>query len=198
MEDGKVSNSKDSADFCASAQKDVQNEFSKEPAGSPIQPCSEDPKSKKEPEPLPPGLHASQDEAARAALNDANPKSIADNREYGGLIYRDDKGRYGYTTPIMGSDQGVNPYDASVPPNTQIVGDYHTHGDYSIFDPKTGAAVRTSDPLKDHFNSDNFSSDDLLGIQKDGAKIDGYKGYLGTPSGQFKVYDPSTGKTSNL
>ena len=34
------------------------------------------------------GPFATPDDAARAALNSANPQSIRDNREYSGLIYR--------------------------------------------------------------------------------------------------------------
>lgn len=138
----------------------------------------------------------SQDAAAKAALGKANPLSIQDNLEYGGLVYRDKTtGEYGYTGPIKGSDQGVNPFSAPVPSGCELVGDFHTHADYSVVDRNTGAAIRTSDPRRDDFNSDNFSSADVKGIKGVGSSIPGYKGYLGTPSGTFKVYDPSTGVT---
>lgn len=78
------------------------------------------------------------------------------------------------------------------------MGDYHTHADYSVVDRKTGVAIRTSDPSKDDFNSDNFSSTDIRGIIEDGKNNAEYRGYLGTPSGKFKVYDPATGKVSLL
>jgi hypothetical protein len=55
-----------------------------------------------------------------------------------------------------------------------IVADYHTHADYSLADPNTGAAIRTSDPARDDFNSDNFSTQD-----KRSAKALGYDAYLG-------------------
>jgi len=139
------------------------------------------------------GPFKTQDEAARAALEAANPKSIKDNREYSGLIYRDANGQYYYTGPIQGSDQSANPYDAPAPDGTQEVGNYHTHGDYSIADPNTGIAVRTSDPARDEFNSDNFSVQDKKFITQHGAGISGYAGYLGTPSGKFRRYDPATG-----
>lgn len=144
------------------------------------------------------GPFATQDEAAKAALGQANPQSIRDNREYAGLIYRDAQGRYYYSGPIMGSDQGADPSKAPAPAGTQVVGDYHTHGDYSTVDKATGAAVRTSDPSLDQFNSDRFSSTDKTGIASDGAGIPGYKGYLGTPSGTFRSYDPSTGTDTTL
>ena len=78
------------------------------------------------------------------------------------------------------------------------MGDYHTHGDYSTKDPNTGAAVRTNDKTKDEFNSDNFSSPDRQGIAQDARNTPGYKGYLGTPSGKFKKFDPDTGDTTVL
>jgi len=73
------------------------------------------------------------------------------------------------------------------------MGDYHTHGDYSTADPGTGAAVRTSDPAHDDFDSDNFSTTDKSGIATDGTGNPNYRGYLGTPSGTFRSYDPATG-----
>jgi hypothetical protein len=76
--------------------------------------------------------------------------------------------------------------------------DYHTHADYSQVDKKTGSAIKTGDPAKDDFNSDNFSYQDIRGITADGQGVNGYQGYLGTPSGQFKVYDPATRKTMLL
>jgi Domain of unknown function (DUF4329) len=148
--------------------------------------------------PCPAGGFATQDEAARAALTTANPRSIADNREYAGLIYRGSGGRYYYTGPIAGNDQGANPHNAPAPAGAQVVGDYHTHGDYSTADPTTGAAVRTSDPARDDFNSDQFSTTDKRGIARDGAATPGYAGYLGTPGGTFRKYDPSTGSDTSL
>lgn len=139
------------------------------------------------------GPFATQDEAARAALEEANPQSIADNLEYAGLIYRGADGQYYYTGPVKGTDQGANPFAAPAPPGSTVVGDYHTHADYSLADPVTGAAIRTSDPARDDFDSDNFSTTDKTGIASDGAGTPGYAGYLGTPSGTFRKYDPATG-----
>lgn len=141
-----------------------------------------------------------QDHAGRLALAGANPRSIRENLEYGGLIYELPSGRYSYTRPLPGTDQGFNPSSArsTVPPGAIVVGDYHTHGDYSVFDPVTGRAIRTGDPARDAFNSDNFSSADLAGIAADAAGAPNYRGYLGTPSGALKAYDPSTGTTYNI
>jgi hypothetical protein len=139
------------------------------------------------------GPFATRDDAAHAALCAANPASIRDNREYGGLIFRGSDGKYYYTGPLRGTDQGANPAAAAAPAGSTVVGDYHTHGDYSTRDPATGAAVRTSDPARDQFGSDSFSSTDRSGIASDGAGNPDYRGYLGTPSGTFRVYDPATG-----
>ena len=133
----------------------------------------------------------STDGAAYAALSLANPRSIADNLEYGGLVYQQ-YGEYSYTAPIQGSDRGFDPNNAVAPDNANVVGDYHTHGDYSILD-SSGASIRTSDPTRDWADSDNFSPADINGTNSDARGVPGYNGYLGTPSGQFKFYNPATG-----
>ena len=134
---------------------------------------------------------ATQEEAAMAALRDANPQSIRDNLEYGGLIYRDAAGQYHYTTPLAGTAAGFNPGAVTTPPGTTVVGDYHTHGDYSSQD-SSDNAVRTSDPATDVYNSDNFSSTDRTGIASDASGNPDYRGYVGTPSGTFREYNPHT------
>jgi len=144
------------------------------------------------------GPFATQDDAARAALRSANPRSMRANREYAGLIYRGADGQYYYSGPIRGTDQSARPQDAPAPPGAQVVGNYHTHGDYSTADPVTGAAVRTGDPARDDFNSDNFSTTDKRYIANQGTGIPGYAGYLGTPSGTFRRYDPTTGSDTTL
>jgi hypothetical protein len=132
-----------------------------------------------------------QDSAARAALNEANPQSISDNLEYGGLIYQLG-GDYHFTSPLKGTATGFSPSMARqlVPQGALVVGDYHTHGDYSRV--VNGNPMRTRAAL-DQFNSDHFSTSDILGIQSDGRGIPTYRGYLGTPSGVFRVFDPATG-----
>ena len=140
------------------------------------------------------GPYRTQNEAARAALACANPNSIRDNREYSGLIYRGADGQYYYTGPEQGSDQGANPWrDAPIPAGNTEVGYYHTHGDYSTQDSATGAAVRTSDPARDDFDSDNFSGPDRRAAQTHGAGVPGYGGYLAGPGGTFRRYDPASG-----
>lgn len=61
-------------------------------------------------------MFATQDETAKAALNAANPQSIAKNQEFDGVIYRDANGKCGYTDPVGGSDQGFDPSQAPASP----------------------------------------------------------------------------------
>lgn len=143
------------------------------------------------------GPFSSESQAARAALQHANPRSIRDNLEYGGLIYRDTNGQY-WSGPVIGTDAGVSPSRAGSPSGAQVVGDYHTHADYSLTDPVTGNAIRTSDPRRDDYNSDSFSEIDRQGTIKDAMGKESYRGYLGTPSGRFLYYDGKTRAEGSL
>ncbi|MCV2884641.1 DUF4329 domain-containing protein [Aestuariibacter sp. AA17] len=137
-----------------------------------------------------------QDQAAVNALTKANELSVKENLEYGGLIYRKKDGTYGYTEPMKGTDQGFSPSKARklVPKGAKVLGDYHTHGDYSTYDWDTKRAIRTGDPKRDDFRSDYFSENDYKGIRHDSKGGPRYRGYLGTPSGTFRAYDPTNDK----
>ena len=173
-----------------STPSDPTNGFGADvPCDSPVVPCPGSTRN---------GPYSAQDVAAYAALTDANPLSIRDNREYAGLIYRESDGRYFYTGPVRGSATGANPYSAPAPAGATVVGDYHTHGAYSVYDSVTGEALRTDDPSNDDYDSDNFSSTDRRGIAADGRGNPDYRGYLGTPSGNFRSYNPITGAESVL
>jgi hypothetical protein len=133
------------------------------------------------------------DAAARDALNRANPRSVADNLEYGGLVVKDlQTGRYSATAPRVGTGDSFDPYSVRTPGRTQQAGDYHTHGDYSVQGPG-GQPQRTGNPALDDYNSDRFSRGDTDGIRADGRNRPGYKGYLGTPSGDYRSFDPASG-----
>ena len=135
------------------------------------------------------------DDAALHIMKQANPMSKRDNLEYGGLIFKDASGKYGYTGPIVGTEDGVNPFDGSakVPNDTAEVGYWHTHGEYSAFD-QHGKIVRTGDPSLDDFNSDHFSSQDLNVADYKGKVSPEYKGYVGTPGNIYRGYDAKTKK----
>jgi hypothetical protein len=104
------------------------------------------------------------EEAARAALKYANPRSIDECLEYGGLIYRNEQGRFGFSGPMSGTGTGCDPSNATIPAGTELVGDYHTHGAYCRYDSGSGQLVRTDDPAQDDYNSDEFSDEDIAGI----------------------------------
>lgn len=136
--------------------------------------------------------------AAKDAIKFINPKSKQENREYGGEIYKGADGKYRAINPVPGSVDDVNPHDSPSPQGAAVKGDYHTHGEYSLKDPITGAVTVTADPKKDSFNSDKFSPGDRDGIKADAQGKPGYKGYLGTPSGRILEFDPKTEKTKEV
>jgi hypothetical protein len=134
----------------------------------------------------------SADAAARDALNKANPRSVQDNLEYGGLVNKDPKtGQYTATAPRVGTADGFQPGEVGVPKGQTTVGDYHTHGDYSVEGPD-GKPQRTSQPALDQYGANRFSDVDIDGIRQDARGKPEYKGYLGTPSGEYRRFDPAT------
>ena len=105
-----------------------------------------------------------------------NDNSIRENREYGATIYKatDENGKmyYSYSVPNTGDggDVGVS----KAPEGTQPVADVHSH------------AASTGVPYSDN----NFSTKD----KQDNVKKSNI-GYLTTPDGSLKQYDPKTDKT---
>lgn len=79
-----------------------------------------------------------------------------------------------------------------IPRGATVAGDYHTHGDYSV-QGKNGEVVRTSDPMRDDFNSDNFSPSDERITAVASLKNKCHQSYLGTPIGKFKRYTVAGG-----
>ncbi|MFC4159340.1 RHS repeat-associated core domain-containing protein [Chitinimonas lacunae] len=136
------------------------------------------------------------DDVARQVLENTNAKSIRKNKEYGGLIY-EKGGKYYATIPVPGTKRTFIPKFAKpqLPNGARVVGDYHTHGDYSVLGMK-GEIIRTSDPMRDDFNSDNYSPADKEGNMMAAAqnKNPCHRSYLGTPSGTFKVYSQAGGE----
>ena len=133
--------------------------------------------------------------AAFAAIDLAQPYSNFTNLEYGGLLYGEvNKPTFGFTGPIQGTPTGLNLSAAPAPLGATVVGDYHTHGNYSA--PSTanpGSASRVQGFAQDRYNSDQFSPTDLQGIAIDAARSltpQGYTGYLGTPGGLTLSFTP--------
>jgi hypothetical protein len=105
-----------------------------------------------------------------------NDNSIRENREYGATIYKatDENGKtyYSYSVPNTGdiANVGVSP----APEGTRTVADIHSHG--------ASTGVTNSD--------NNFSGKDERSNKKAATT-----GYLTTPDGSLKKYDPKTDKT---
>lgn len=105
-------------------------------------------------------------EAAGQALQDINPTSIAQNREFGGMVYQNSDGTYSYNAPWRGGSDwvicNIRPFFR------KKVADYHTHG----YDPP------------DSDIGEDFSPEDIGGRRLH---------FLGTPDSWIRQYDPSTG-----
>jgi hypothetical protein len=104
-----------------------------------------------------------QHKAARHVLNNVNPKSVAENREYGGWIYRSPDGTYSPTATVTGTNSSVLIPLSLIPGGVQRTALFHTH---AAFDPR--------------YDNENFSPTDLRTI--DYFLVDGY---LATPAGRF-------------
>jgi hypothetical protein len=137
------------------------------------------------------------DGAAVDALDHCNPKSKDENIEYAGIIYQDPAtGKY-YATEPKNKSSGVRSNPGTEPKGTKRVGEYHTHGEYSLEGPG-GNPIKTGDPSLDDYDSDNFNNNDKGIIQIRETMHPGLKGYLGTPSDKYKKYDPVTDKITEI
>ncbi len=109
-----------------------------------------------------------QDEAARAALAEIYRPTLANNVEYGGIIYRTPDGKYSFSPPITdGANGEVTPHNSPIPPGAVPVGWYHSHP---------------------HREADNEPAPTRLELYsgKDRAYSAGHgDGYLITPNGQI-------------
>ncbi len=106
-----------------------------------------------------------------------NDNSIRENQEYGATIYKatDKKGNtyYSYSVPNAGGAAKVTVSRA--PEGTTAVADIHSHA------ASTGVV----------YSDNNFSTGDKL--SNNSANI---KGYLTTPDGSLKKYEPKSGQTT--
>ena len=153
----------------------------------------------------------SPDEAAKAALDEFNQRSIEEMKEYGGYIYEYD-GKYYFTKPVVGNFNSV-PYhqaESSVPDGGRIVGDFHTHGDFDLVDSVSGhplkgpndSSYRASDLPHGHpckSDDDKFSPLDNLGTKwETDRRGDDYTSYLGTPRNRYYAYSSVSDSTRVL
>ena len=109
---------------------------------------------------------------ATSVLNDLQPVSIAESREYCGYIFETESGGLAATPAARGGED----YCDLAPPEDNTLASYHTHGGYS-----------------DEYDNEVPSVDDLLGDFEAG--IDGY---VGTPGGRVWLVDYETRSTRQL
>jgi hypothetical protein len=115
------------------------------------------------------------DSAAKAALQQVNPTSIAQDKEYAARGYKNPNGTYSVTGFNPGTQASSTPPSiASLPAGTANAARLHTHGG--------------DDP---QYDNEHFSPQD-----KHNAQRDGVPSYLGTPSGKIKKYDPATDRVT--
>ncbi|MCX6300549.1 MAG: DUF4329 domain-containing protein [Bacteroidetes bacterium] len=114
--------------------------------------------------------------AAKDFGNLYNDNSIRENREYGATIYKstDENGKAYYSYSVPNTGDGANVTTSKAPYGTQQVADIHSH------------AASTGVPYSDN----NFSSED----KQDNSK-ENIMGFVTTPDGSLKKYDPKTDKT---
>lgn len=114
---------------------------------------------------LPPILATTNDVDAFAirVLNDLQPVSIAQSREYCGYIFETDTGGLAATAPAPGGED----YCDLPEPDSSVIASYHTHGGYS-----------------EDYDNEVPSTDDVTGDFDAG--IDGY---IGTPGGRVWLVD---------
>ncbi|HFO7758918.1 TPA: RHS repeat-associated core domain-containing protein, partial [Escherichia coli] len=66
------------------------------------------------------------DSTAYDALNKINSQSICEDKEFAGLICKDNSGRYFSTAPNRGERKGSYPFNSPCPNGTEKVSAYHT------------------------------------------------------------------------
>jgi len=110
-------------------------------------------------------------EAAVAALQAINARSIREDREYAGRVCRQSDGAFIYTAPRPGTRDSSN--HGNCPANTTVAAGYHTHG--------APAPHNAESPFE------RFSVMDIRT-----ANWDGVAEYMSAPSGGIRVYDPAT------
>ena len=102
------------------------------------------------------------EDAARDVHNFINSTSIRKNAEYGSIIYQ--VGDHFFASKPFSDGAGTRvvvgaPTDQSRVPEGKRVGDYHSHGDYSIPGPKD---PKTGQPIPQRVTGPNAKRDDAM------------------------------------
>lgn len=113
------------------------------------------------------------EDAAVAAMQEANPRSHVSNREIGGWVRKNDDGTFTPRRPVTGTADSLP--NMPSPESSDVVW-WHTHAAY--------------DPA---YDSENFSQGD-----RGYSNHFGKPGYVATPAGAIRVYDPSDGSERTL
>ena len=100
---------------------------------------------------------------AKSFLNNLQPVSIAEDREYCGYFFKTDAGQLAATAPLRGNEDSCDLYE----PDDNVLASYHTHGGFS-----------------DLYDNEVPSPDDVNGDFE--SKIDGY---ISTPAGRIWLVD---------
>jgi RHS repeat-associated protein len=135
----------------------------------------------------PGALYYSANQAGIAAVQNTNPTSIQNNKEYSGNIYLDQNGVYSYTAPNLGGS-AHSPYDPSaIPDGTTYAGNYHDHGAFALFsDENFSPPGCNGDPT--HLCDIGLA---MSPVYNPGAN----PFFLGTPQGRVEVFYPSQSAT---
>ncbi|EOK0205977.1 DUF4329 domain-containing protein [Escherichia coli] len=120
------------------------------------------------------------DSTAYDALNKINSQSICEDKEFAGLICKDNSGRYFSTAPNRGERKGSYPFNSPCPNGTEKVSAYHTHG---------------ADSHGEYWDEIFSGKDEKIVKSKDN-NIKSF--YLGTPSGNFKAIDNHGKEITNI
>ncbi len=153
--------------------------------------CVNDPVQCVDPSGKQPGVrYKSADQAAKEAIRNSAGYSNAAGREVGGWIYRNPDGTYSYDM-TYGTVNEVDLGTPEPPKGGNLAGSWHVHP----YDPRyEGEIFSPADKASDN---QWFTACILAGILFGNVYL--YEGgYLGTPSGVIKKYDPSTGKETNI
>jgi Domain of unknown function (DUF4329) len=122
----------------------------------------------------------SPDAVAKYVIGAINPTSIAQNREFSGMIFSQ-SGRFGFTGPARSPDETAATPALAVPAGAVAVAMYHTHG--AGFARINGSSAAEGFSIEDRMMSKKHDLD----------------GYLGTPGGGiFKLTAPARSERGNL
>jgi hypothetical protein len=109
---------------------------------------------------VPPRRSSSADATAIDVITAINPTSIAQNREFAGLIFQQGN-LFGFTAPARSPDETAATPGFNFPQGTTGIAVYHTHG--AGFKRISGSTAAESFSLEDRLTSKNHDVDNYVG-----------------------------------